>query len=133
VNDAEDKSTVIDKHFSRARVVISAVAVAVTIGLSIANVVDDFQRDLANLHVEHERDVGEIRSVDRGVEETLRERNERISNLEQQVYEIKNNPNARKDPFTGAEGRELKQRLEQLEKLELLEHQTPITEITGGK
>jgi hypothetical protein len=125
VNDPEDKENVVDKHFSRARVIISAIAVSVTIAISVANLVDNFQRDLANLHIEHQRDIGAINAVDRGVEETLRERGARISNLEQQVYDLKHNPTARKDPFTGTEGRELKQRLEQLEKLELKEHQPP--------
>jgi hypothetical protein len=125
VNEPKDQESVIDKHFSRARVVISAIAVSVTVALSIANLVDNFQRDLAALRVEHQRDVGKINAADRGFEETLRERGERISNLEQQVYEIKHNPTARKDPFTGTEGRELKQRLEQLEKLESKEHQPP--------
>jgi hypothetical protein len=45
-----------------------------------------------------------------------RERNERIiDRLEREVSELRNHPQARPDPFTGTEGRALRDRIERLE------------------
>lgn len=40
----------------------------------------------------------------------------RIKSLEQKVYDIQTKPTARPDPFTGADGRELDQRIRTLER-----------------
>jgi hypothetical protein len=125
VNDQEDSERATDRKFSRAKVVISAIAVAVTVSASFAGLVDRIQRELNALHVEHQHDVGDIRASVRGMQETLAERGVRILNLEEEVYELRNKASARKDPFTGTEGKELSRRLEILEKLENSEHKAP--------
>jgi hypothetical protein len=125
VNDPEDKESAIDKQFSRARVIVSAIAVAFTIAASFAGLVNRIQLDLSDLHVEHGRDIGDLRACVKGLQDTLAERGIRIANLEDQVYELRNKTSARKDPFTGTEGKELSRRLELLERLENIEHQSP--------
>ena len=62
------------------------------------------------------REIAELRALTQGNRETLIERGIRISNLEQQMYEIKTKPSFRPDPFTGTEGRELENRIRALEK-----------------
>ena len=49
--DADDESSNIDRHFSRAKVVLSALGLAVTLGLALAGLVDNIQRRINDLDV----------------------------------------------------------------------------------
>ena len=49
--DADDDSKTIDRHFSRAKVVLSALGLAVSVGLALAGLVDNFQRRINDLDV----------------------------------------------------------------------------------
>ena len=146
--DADDESSTIDRHFSRAKVVLSALGLAVTLGLALAGLVDNFQRRINDLDVAlagavsdiescqyHQqtdqlcqrigacsdgtggarREISELRAQVKGNHETLIERGHRISNLEQQVYELKTKSSVRADPFTGTQGKELDRRIRDLE------------------
>ncbi len=148
LRDANDESAV-DRHFSRAKVVLSAVGLAVTVGISLASLVDNIQHSISDLstavalvqadiescRVEQQPDrlchrigscgaatssaLSDLRSQIAGVRDTLTERNLRITNLEQKVYELSEKPKARPDPFTGTMGKALEQRLnERIEQLE---------------
>jgi hypothetical protein len=148
IRDADDESA-IDRHLSRAKVVLSAVGLAVTVGISLASLVDNIQHSLADLstavalvqadiescQTEQQPDrlchrigscgaatnasLSDLRSQIAGVKDTLTERNLRITNLEQKVYELAEKPKARPDPFTGTMGKELEQRInERIEQLE---------------
>ena len=57
-----DESSDIDRHFSRAKVVVSAVGVAVTVGLALASLVDNFQRDISALNATVAAAVSDIES-----------------------------------------------------------------------
>jgi hypothetical protein len=46
-----DESSDIDRHFSRAKVVVSAVGVAVTVGIALASMVDNIQRHINDLDI----------------------------------------------------------------------------------
>jgi hypothetical protein len=145
---ADDEEKSIDRHFSRAKVVLSALGLAITLGLALASLVDNIQRRINDLDVAlagavsdiescqfdqqpnqlcnrigscidgtsgARREISELRAVVKGNTETLLERGIRISNLEQQVYELKNKTGVRPDPFTGSQGKELEQRIKALE------------------
>jgi len=109
----------VDRHFYRAKVIVSAIAVAVTVGLALASLVDRIQRDIGNHrsseHASIQHDLGELAARIQGNEQMLLERGIRITNLEQQVYEIKTKPSSRPDPFTGTMGRALEKRIIELE------------------
>ena len=143
--DAGDESATIDRHFSRAKVVISAIGVAVTLGLALATLVDSVQHDISGLHAdlavmeqrisacicEQDPDrlcariasctvataesISDLRSAIAEARSTLLERGERISNLEAIVYNLTNKPSARPDPFTGTMGKALEERIKALE------------------
>ena len=146
--DADDESGTIDRHFSRAKVVLSALGLAVTLGLALAGLVDNIQRRINAIDVAlagvvsdiescqyHQqtdqlcqrigacpdgtsgarRELSELRAQIKGNAETLIERGHRISNLEQQVYELKTKSSVRADPFTGTQGKELDRRIRDLE------------------
>jgi hypothetical protein len=140
-----DQETTIDKHVGRAKVVISAIGVAVTVGLALATLVDSVQRDISGIHADlaaveqrlntcaSEQEPGrlchriatcttatagsisDLRSAIAEARSTLQERGERISNLEAAVYNLTKKPTARPDPFTGTMGRELEARIKALE------------------
>jgi hypothetical protein len=60
-------------------------------------------------------DAADLKALTSGMREMMNERGKRIDNLEQQVFELRNKPSARADPFTGTMGRELDDRIKQLE------------------
>jgi hypothetical protein len=105
----------VDRHFFRAKVIISALAVATTVGLALVNLVDGIQRDIHQHRVDVEHDLGALTARLDRVAATLEERGFRIGNLEAKVYEIQTKPSSRPDPFTGTQGRELEQRIIELE------------------
>jgi hypothetical protein len=105
----------VDRHFFRAKVIISALAVAATVGMALVNLVDNIQRDIQQHRVDVERDIGALKAIVKGNADTLHERGIRIGNLEEKVYELRNKPSSRPDPFTGTEGRALEQRIQELE------------------
>ena len=113
MDDVTEKT--LDRHFNRGRVIVSAIAVAVTFFLALASLVDRIQSDIRRVDIEHQRDIGELRTIMRGCTEVALERGTRISNLEQQVYDLRFNPAKRPDPFTGAMGRKLEDRIDALE------------------
>ena len=151
LRDANDESSGIDRHFNRAKVVLSAIGLAVTVGLALAGLVDNLQQRINSLDAsvaavasvaescrfeQHpsqlchristcnnvtNQSLYELRSQVVGVRDTLTEREKRIANLEMKVYELAEKPEARPDPFTGAMGRELEQRIE--ERIKALEKQ----------
>lgn len=57
-----DESSGIDRHFSRAKVVVSAVGVAVTVGIALASLVDNIQHDISALNVTVATAVSDIES-----------------------------------------------------------------------
>jgi len=60
--DADDDSKTIDRHFSRAKVVLSALGLAVSVGLALAGLVDNFQRRINDLDVALAGAVSDIES-----------------------------------------------------------------------
>lgn len=96
----------IDRHFNRGKVVVSAIAVAVTFFLALASLVDRIQSDIRNIAVEHQRDYGELRTIIRGCTEVEAERGVRIRNLEQQVYDLRFNTAKRPDHMNAPEGKQ---------------------------
>ena len=138
-----------DRYFSRAKVVLSAISLAVTVGIALASLVDNIQHrindiatdlalvqaDLESCQIEQQPDrlchrigscgaatsasLSDLRSQIAAVNGVLGERGERISKLELKVYEFAEKPKARPDPFTGTMGRELENRLN--ERIEALE------------
>jgi hypothetical protein len=48
---ADDEAKSIDRHFSRAKVVLSALGLAVTLGLALASLVDNIQRHINDLDI----------------------------------------------------------------------------------
>lgn len=60
--DADESSNQIDRHFSRAKVVVSAVGVAVTVGIALASLVDNIQHDIGALNVVVATAVSDIES-----------------------------------------------------------------------
>ena len=153
LRDANDESSGTDRHFSRAKVVISAIGLAVTVGLALVSLVDNLQQRINRIDIavanatsvaescrfeQHPSQlchristcqsttntaIYEIRSQIAGVRDTLTERGNRISNLEIKVYELAERPKSRPDPFTGTMGTELEQRL--LDRIKALEESKP--------
>jgi hypothetical protein len=148
IRDADDE-TITDRQFSRVKVVISALGVAVTVGLALASLVDNIQHRINGLDIavaaavsdiesckfeqhpsqlchrvsgcasSNGAEIGNLKASVEGLRQTLVERNLRITNLEQKVYELAEKPKARPDPFTGTMGKELEQRInERIEQLE---------------
>ena len=60
--DADDESGTIDRHFSRAKVVLSALGLAVSVGLALASLVDNFQRRINDLDIAIAGAVSDIES-----------------------------------------------------------------------
>jgi hypothetical protein len=151
--DADDESGSIDRHFSRAKVVLSALGLAVTVGLALASLVDNIQRSISDLsaaiavnqaaiescHIDQQPDrlchrisacgaatnasMSDMRSQISNLTGILIERGMRIDNLESKVYDLAQKPKARPDPFTGTMGQELERRLN--ERIKALEESKP--------
>ena len=60
--DADESSNELDRHFSRAKVVLSALGLAVTVGLALAGLVDNLQRRINDLDVAVAGAVSDIKS-----------------------------------------------------------------------
>jgi hypothetical protein len=153
VRDANDESSGIDRHFNRAKVVLSAIGLAVTVGLALASLVDNFQRSISDLSsaiavnqaaIESCQDdqhpdrlchrisacgaatnasMSDMRSQISNLTGLLIERGIRIDNLEGKVYDLAEKPKSRPDPFTGTMGQELERRLN--ERIKALEESKP--------
>jgi hypothetical protein len=138
--DADEESS-IDRHFSRAKVVLSAIGLAITVGLALASLVDNIQRSVSDLsavvavvqaalesvRIEQQPDrlchrigscgaatsasLSDLQSQISNLTGILIERGQRIDKLEAKVYDLAEKPKSRPDPFTGTMGRNLEQRL----------------------
>jgi len=60
--DAAESLNETDRYFSRAKVVVSAVGVAVTVGIALASLVDNIQHDISALNVTVATAVSDIES-----------------------------------------------------------------------
>jgi hypothetical protein len=153
LRDANDESNGIDRHFNRAKVVVSAIGLAVTVGLALAALVDNIQRSISTLSaaiavnqaaiesckIDQQPDrlchrisacgaatnttLSDLRSQISNLTGILIERGMRIDNLEGKVYDLAEKPKSRPDPFTGTMGQELEQRLN--ERIKALEESKP--------
>ena len=93
-------------------------AAGVTGGLIAWRDVGIVRADILIHHAELQRQRTVLEDIDARCRTNTvsRERNERvIDRLEREVSELRNHPTARPDPFTGTEGRALRDRIERLE------------------